>query len=140
MIDDAGLPITLHSRVAFPKRAAVFSGRHCFVFPTRWDGWGMVVPEALSAGVPVISTDQAMAAREFIEDDRQGWLGPAESAAFLGARMRHVMEHRTILPEMSRRARAAVKGYRPEVGAARLVAFAKGLTARGSDFTASRPE
>lgn len=140
MIDAARLPVTLHLQVPFAERAAAFSGRHCFVFPTRWDGWGMVVPEALSAGVPVISTDQSMAAREFIEDDRQGWLGPAGNAAFLGAGMRHVMEHRNILPAMSREARAAVKGYRPEVGAARLVAFAEGLTARASDFTASRPE
>ena len=136
MIDNARLPITLHERVAFSDRASVFAGRHCFVFPTRWDGWGMVVPEALSAGVPVISTDQAMAAHEFIEDGVQGWLGPAESGTFLADRMRHVMQHRDSLPAMSRQARAALEGYRPEVGAARLVGFAESLMLKGSGYRA----
>lgn len=140
MIDDAGLPITLHARVAFSERANAFARRHCFVFPTRWDGWGMVVPEALSAGVPVISTDQAMAAHEFIEDGIQGWLGPAGSRTFLADRMRHVMQYRDSLPAMSRRARVALEGYRPEVGAARLLAFAERLMSRGSGFRAGRSE
>lgn len=131
MIDDARLPVTLHPRVAFPDRVAAFGGRHCFVFPTRWDGWGMVVAEALAAGLPVISTDQAMAACEFIEDGIQGWLGPAESGTFLADRMRHVMQHRDALPAMSRRARTALDGYRPELGAARLAEFAERLVASG---------
>lgn len=32
------------------------------VLPSRWDGWGMVVNEALSAGVPVIASDRCGAA------------------------------------------------------------------------------
>ncbi len=32
------------------------------VLPSRWDGWGMVVNEALSAGVPVIVSDRCGAA------------------------------------------------------------------------------
>lgn len=131
-IDEARLPITLHPPVAFARRTTAFSGRHCFVFPTLWDGWGMVVPEALSAGLPVIATDQAMAAYDFIEDGVQGWLGPAGDRTFLATKMQYVLDHRDVLPAMSRRARATLAGYRPEVGAARLAAFVEGLATGGS--------
>src|SRR6185295_16461640 len=43
--------------VPFKDRAAAFSAHDVFVFPSRWDGWGMAPVEAMAAGMPVISTD-----------------------------------------------------------------------------------
>ena len=40
----------------------------CFVFPSLFDGWAMVIPEALAAGVPVLSGPDVGAAREFIHE------------------------------------------------------------------------
>ena len=42
--------------------------------PSRYDGWGLVVPEGLASGLPVIATDRMGAALEFIETGRNGWL------------------------------------------------------------------
>ena len=45
--------------------------------PSRYDGWGLVVPEGLASGLPVIATDRMGAALEFVENGRNGWLIPA---------------------------------------------------------------
>ena len=47
--------------------------------PSRYDGWGMVVPEGLAAGLPVIGTDSTGAAIELIRDGQNGWLIDANS-------------------------------------------------------------
>lgn len=43
---------------------AIMREHDVFVFPSRYDGWGMVVPEALAAGMPVISTDKVGSAAD----------------------------------------------------------------------------
>ncbi len=128
-IDRDALPITLHRSLSFIDRLSAFEGAHCFVFPTRWDGWGMSIPEALAAGKPVISTDQAMAAHEFIVEGEAGWIGPSESEEFFAGKMQLVIDQREILPKMSCCARASVADYRPEEGARRLMKFATELVA-----------
>ena len=47
--------------------------------PSRYDGWGLVIPEGLAAGLPVISTDCTGAAIELIRDGCNGWLIDADS-------------------------------------------------------------
>ena len=39
-----------------------------FVLPTREDIWGLVVNEAMAAGLPVITTDQCVAGMEMLDD------------------------------------------------------------------------
>src|SRR6185295_9334978 len=42
--------------------------------PSRYDGWGLVVPEGLAVGLPVIATDRMGAALEFVRTGVNGWL------------------------------------------------------------------
>ncbi len=48
--------------------------------PSRYDGWAMVVPEGLAAGLPVIATDRMGAAIDLIESGQNGWIVQAGSA------------------------------------------------------------
>jgi glycosyltransferase involved in cell wall biosynthesis len=52
--------------------------------PSRYDGWALVVPEGLSAGLPVISTNRTGAALDLIDNEKNGWLIPSncESALY----------------------------------------------------------
>lgn len=52
-----------------------FSKADIFVFPTKQDTFGYVLFDALSSGVPVISTKQ-FAVGEIVEDGEDGWLLP----------------------------------------------------------------
>lgn len=42
------------------------------LYPSRYSGWGLVVPEAMAAGLPVISTKHVDAARYYIEHGING--------------------------------------------------------------------
>lgn len=50
----------------------VFSNNDIFILPSREDGWGVVIAEAMAAGMPIISTNDTGAAHEFIEDGING--------------------------------------------------------------------
>lgn len=52
------------------------------VLPSRWDGWGLVVNEALAAGVPVIVSDHC-GASDLVEPGVNGYVFPTEDAAAL---------------------------------------------------------
>jgi glycosyltransferase involved in cell wall biosynthesis len=122
----AGVPITFHRPLPFDRRMEALAGKHCFVFPTRWDGWGMAPVEALAAGLPVISSDQCMSAHDFIQTDSNGWVVPCDAESLARA-MQQVIEHRDRLPTMSAAARRSTESYRPEIGAAEIVRFCREL-------------
>lgn len=94
--------------------------------PSRYDGWGLVVPEGLASGLPVIGTDRMGAALEFIETGRNGWLIPAadEESLFDAMREAALMSQQEF-SEMGSEARASVSAHTLENGAARFVNFAQ---------------
>lgn len=91
--------------------------------PSRYDGWGLVVPEGLAAGLPVIATDRMGAALEFIETGRNGWLVRAcdEDALLVAMREAALIG----LEGMRERARESVSGHSLQDGAGRFARFAR---------------
>lgn len=51
-----------------------FSIADIFVFASHYDGWGLVINEALAAGLPVISSGSVTAARDLIEPGTNGYV------------------------------------------------------------------
>ena len=50
-----------------------------FVFPTREDIWGLVINEAMSQGLPVITTDKCLAGLELIKQEENGYIVECEN-------------------------------------------------------------
>ena len=50
-----------------------------FVFPSLFEGFGLVITEAMSQGIPVITTDRT-AGPDIIENNKDGWIVPAGSS------------------------------------------------------------
>ena len=70
-----------------PARLAVAD---LLVLPSRWDGWGVVVNEALSVGIPAVVSDRCGAA-DLIENGKNGYVfpsGPSGDADALRAALR----------------------------------------------------
>src|SRR5262249_13334172 len=53
-----------------------FSRADVFILPSRYDGWGVVVNQALGAGMPIICSDMVGAGRDLVEKDVNGLLFP----------------------------------------------------------------
>jgi glycosyltransferase involved in cell wall biosynthesis len=74
--------------------------------PSCHDGWALVVPEGLAAGLPVIGTDRTGAALELISDWDNGWLVSAGSTESLATAMRSAAtipwEHLSQMAETAR--------------------------------------
>lgn len=130
MIDDRKLPIRLHHPLPFETRMTAFRGSHCFVFPSRWDGWGMALVEALAAGLPVIASDQVMSAHDFIENGKNGFICRCEPAAIATA-MKSILDNPSAIASQSRAARESIADFTPEKGAAEFVSFCRRLTDGG---------
>jgi glycosyltransferase involved in cell wall biosynthesis len=94
--------------------------------PSRYDGWGLVVPEGLASGLPVIATDRMGAALEFIETGRNGWLIPAaDEDVLFSAMLEAALLPENDLIELAREARASVSAHTLQNGATRFVNFAQ---------------
>jgi glycosyltransferase involved in cell wall biosynthesis len=88
--------------------------------PSRYDGWGLVVPEGLASGLPVIATDRMGSALEFVRTGTNGWLIPAgDEEALLGA-MREAA-----VSELPKATRESVREHALEMGADRFVRYAQ---------------
>jgi len=91
--------------------------------PSRYDGWGLVVPEGLASGLPVIATDRMGAALEFIETGRNGWLIRADDEEALFDAMREAASCE--LAELQRQASESVSTHTLQNGVARFCHFAQ---------------
>ena len=56
----------------------VYKAADIFLLPTREDIWGLVVNEAMSYGLPVITTDRCNAGLELIENGENGFVTPVD--------------------------------------------------------------
>jgi glycosyltransferase involved in cell wall biosynthesis len=94
--------------------------------PSRYDGWGLVVPEGLASGLPVIATNRMGAALEFVETGRNGWLIRAgDEEALLDAMREAASLSHDELIELGRKARESVSEHTLQNGAARFADYAR---------------
>ena len=103
-----------------------YTGADILCVPSRYDGWGLVVPEGLAAGLPVIGTDRMGSAIEFIQTDRNGWLVPAgDEDALFTAMHKAASLPSGKLAELSCRARESISEHALKHGADRFICAAR---------------
>ncbi|MFN3410073.1 MAG: glycosyltransferase family 4 protein [Limisphaerales bacterium] len=89
--------------------------------PSRHDGWALVVPEALAAGLPVIGTDRMGAVRDLIQPGVNGWRISAGQLRPLAEALAAVATlPEAVLLQMQARARETAQGHSLESGVARF--------------------
>jgi len=101
-----------------PKRLSeIYSQAHVFVLPSRYDGWGVVVNQALGAGLPVICTDAVGAGHDLVDDGVNGYRVPAGDAEELTGRMEDLVVQRERIPEFGAASRRLAEAFTPDQGA-----------------------
>jgi len=117
--------IVFAGSVPFAERSEQFGRSDIFIHPSRHDGWGVVIQEALSAGLPVIATRQTGAAYDLLEEGKNGFLVDAENEHELSERMVWFAQHREEIAGFGASARDKARHLTPEWGAAEMVRIAR---------------
>jgi glycosyltransferase involved in cell wall biosynthesis len=86
----------------------------CLVLPSRFDSFGLVVPEAMATGLPVIVSDR-VGAKDLVRHGETGWVFAAEDREALYQRLAWCVANRPRLLEMGRQAAASASDHDWEV-------------------------
>jgi glycosyltransferase involved in cell wall biosynthesis len=98
-----------------------FGRSDVFVIPSRHDGWGVVVNQALAAGLPVITSNAVGAGVDLVENGANGLHVAAGDVDELFRAMETVAGNPTKAREWGGRSKARARDLTPEAGAEKWV-------------------
>jgi glycosyltransferase involved in cell wall biosynthesis len=131
----AQVPARLQKRVIFAGFQPVeelprfFSQADLFVLPSLHDGWGVVVNQALAAGLPIICSNAVGAAADLVSE-RNGCVVPPADVAALATALRRLIADRGLRASFGEYSRAVAQDHLPSRGADRWVDLAERVLAR----------
>lgn len=82
-----------------------------FVLPTREDIWGLVINEAMSYGLPIITTEKCVAGLELIKNEINGYIVPVENHIEVSQKINIIMNNGTLRNEMGLNNINIIKNY-----------------------------
>ena len=95
---------------------AIYAQHDIMCAPSRYDGWGLIVPEGMASGMPVIASDTMGSVRDLMTSE-SGWIVRAGDGQELLSAMQSAMATSPAQRfEMGRRNRMAVKKQHVESG------------------------
>ncbi len=112
----SSLPIRYKGILPYDEIQAVIAEHDILILPSRHDGWGVVVNEALLQGVPVIVSSR-VGAKQLAEATNSGLVFESANVNDLVEKIRMVVDDPTLLNEMRRRASQVGQLILPENGA-----------------------
>lgn len=106
----------------------LYSATDVLLFPSRYDGWGMALPEGMAASMPVISTAQTGSAVDMIMHGENGYLMESLNTEELVFYMCRFIEEPGIIRTMGKKARETATHYTHRVGARNFLDMIHGVT------------
>lgn len=98
-----------------------FAQADVFVLPSRYDGWGVVVNQALGAGLPIICSDMVGAGYDLVEEESNGLRFSTGDAGALADRMQRFIDQPALIESWGEASRRRAADWTPAVGAAKWV-------------------
>jgi len=96
---EIGEDVYLHGSLSGDSLAAAYAGADVFCLPSVEEGFGLVLLEAMAAGLPVIATD-VTGGRDLVVPEVNGWMIPAGREEPLSEVLRDALSGRRRLAEM----------------------------------------
>lgn len=101
-----------------PEQLARFFGEaDVFVLPSRYDGWGVVINQALAAGMPIICSDQVGAGAELVVNGENGLVVPAGDPIRLQEAMEWFVKNPGAIQPFGSSSRSKARNLTPHRGA-----------------------
>lgn len=102
--------IIYHGYVLKNELYELYNQMDVFVFPSLGDGFGFVVLEALSFGLPVICSKNSIGT-DIIRDFYNGFLIEAGNTEQISEKIEWILENKDVLQKMSNNSKQSVCGY-----------------------------
>jgi glycosyltransferase involved in cell wall biosynthesis len=109
---DLSRTVTLHGEIARPQEA--LKQIELLVLPSVVEGFGLVLIEAMAAGIPVVATD-VPGIRDVVRNEQTGLLVPPYSPPPLGEAIERVLRDDSLRQRLIERGRRDVKRFTWEV-------------------------
>lgn len=104
-----------------------FSRADVLVLPSRHDGWGVVVNQAIGAGLPVISSDAVGAGQDLVTPNVNGLLFESGNVEQLFQCLKRFASDAAFVAACGRAAREKARDLTPEAGAEKWVRVFRSL-------------
>lgn len=85
-----------------------------FVFPTRSDTWGLVLNEAMAAGLPIVCADAAGAADDLVVNGKNGYLVPVGDVEKLSEALQTLIDDESLRDNMGLYSQEIIANYTPQ--------------------------
>ena len=117
--------ITFLGSLDGPEKAAAFVTSRIIVVPSWTEGFPLVIPEAMAAGLPVIATAVG-AIPDFVKDGEDGFLIAPKNPKVLADRICRLLDDEGLRKQMSERVRErAVREFAIEIGCGKVAELVK---------------
>lgn len=91
-----------------------FCSSSIFVLSSRYEGFGMVITEAMACGIPTVSFACPCGPKDIIKDNIDGFLVENGNIKDLADKICYLIEHENIRKEMGKSARISVERFKIE--------------------------
>jgi glycosyltransferase involved in cell wall biosynthesis len=124
----APLPASVRERIDYAgfqppeELPRYFAQGDVFVLPSRHDGWGVVVNQALGAGLPILCSDAVGAGLDLVEPEVNGLRFPADDAHALAEAMQRCLDEPARLNDWGEASRARAHAWTAAAGAGKWIA------------------
>lgn len=103
--------VSLCGFLPFEDTLSYFLASDIFVLPTLYDPWGLVVNEAMSKGLPVITTDRCVAGNEIVKNGENGYVISAKSETELYEKINYLIDNPILCKKMGENNLKKIRPY-----------------------------
>ncbi len=123
--------VSFHGRLDNAEAMRILAGSDLLILPSRWDGWGAVVNEALMRGIPAICTDRS-GASDLLRGSYRGSVVEAGSVCSLNLALQEWLTKGPIDSDLRLRIREWSKCIQGQTVAEYLSGVIKNVIGNGS--------
>jgi len=98
-----------------------FARADVFVLPSRYEGWGVVVNQALGAGLPIICSDAVGAGYDLVVDDKNGLKFKTDDVNDLTEKMQRFVTEPPLSAKLGAVSKQMAQEWLPEKGAEKWI-------------------
>lgn len=113
--------VTLRGFVDQPELPALYAEHDLFVFPSLEETFGVVLLEAMAAGLPAIASRTAGATCDFVDPGKTGWTMDPSTPDGIARALEEALASRRLWPDLGAEARRRMEARSPRLAAEGLV-------------------